>query len=41
MELSVKMKIAARGWHVYSKTVWQSSRKGETLTAEKEKTRKH
>ena len=40
MEVSVKMEIAARGWHVYGKTVWQSPSKGEKLTAEKEKTRK-
>ena len=31
------MEIAPRGWHVYGKTVWQSPRKGEKLTAEKEK----
>ena len=31
------MKTAARGWHVYGKTVWQSPRKGEKLTAGKEK----
>ena len=37
MEVSVKMEIAARGWHVYGKTVWQSPSKGEKLTAEKEK----
>ena len=29
------MKIAARGWQVYGKTIWQSPRKGEKLTAEK------
>ena len=27
MEVSVEMEIAARGWHVYGKTVWQSPRK--------------
>ena len=37
MEVSVEMKIAARGWHVYGKIVWQSTRKGEKLTAGKEK----
>ena len=37
MDVSVEMGIAARGWHVYGKTVWQSPRKGEKLTAEKEK----
>ena len=37
MEVSVEMEIAAKGWHVYDKTVWQNSRKGENLTAEKEK----
>ena len=37
MEVSVEMKIAARGWHVYAKTFWQSPRKGEKLTTEKEK----
>ena len=37
MEVSVEMKIAARGLHVYGKTVWQSPRKGEKLMAEKEK----
>ena len=37
MEVSVQMEIAARGWHVYVKTVWQSPRKGEKLRAEKEK----
>ena len=31
------MKIAARGWHVYGKTVCQSPRKEEKLTAVKEK----
>ena len=30
------MEVSARGWHVYGKTVWQSPRKGEKLTAEKE-----
>ena len=39
MEVSVEMEIAARGWHVYGKTVWQSPRKGEKLTAEKETNR--
>ena len=29
MEVFVEMEIAARGWHVYGKTVWQSPRKGE------------
>ena len=29
MEVSVKMEIAARGWHVYGEIVWQSPRKGE------------
>ena len=33
----MEMKIAARGWHVYGKTVRQSPRKGEKLTTEKEK----
>ena len=37
MEVSVEMKIAATGWHVYAKTFWQSPRKGEKLTTEKEK----
>ena len=37
MEVSVEMEIAARGWPVYGKTLWQSPRKGEKLTAEKEK----
>ena len=40
MEVSVEMKITARGWHVYDKTVWQSTRKGQKLMAEKEKARK-
>ena len=31
------MEIAARGWHVYSKTVWQNPRKREKLAAGKEK----
>ena len=31
------MKIAARGWHVYGKTVWQSPHKLEKLMVEKEK----
>ena len=39
MEVSVEMEIAARGWHVYGKTVWQSPQKGEKLTAEKEKSK--
>ena len=37
MEVSVEMKIAARGRHAYGKTVWQSRRKGEKLTTGKEK----
>ena len=37
MEVYVEMKIAARGWHVYGKIVWQSPCKGEKLTVEKEK----
>ena len=37
MEVSVEMKIVAKGWHVYGKTVWQSPDKGEKLTVEKEK----
>ena len=40
MEVSVEMKIATRGLHVYGKTVWQSPRKGEKLMAEKEKNNK-
>ena len=39
MEVSVEMKIAARGWHVYGKTVWRNPQKGEKLVAEKEKNR--
>ena len=38
MEVSVEMKTVASDWHVYSKIVWQRSRKGEKLIAEKEKT---
>ena len=37
MEVSVEMTIPARGWHAYGKIVWQSPRKGEKLTTEKEK----
>ena len=37
MEVSLELKIAARGWHVYGKTIWQSPRKEEKLTTEKEK----
>ena len=37
MEISMEMKIAARGWHVYGKIVRQSPRKGEKLTTEKER----
>ena len=37
MEVSVEIEIAARGLHVYGKTVWQSPRKGEKLTTEEEK----
>ena len=33
----MEIKIAARGWQVYGKTIWQSPRKGEKLTAAKEK----
>ena len=33
------MEIAARGWHVYGKTVSQSPRKGEKLTTVKEKSK--
>ena len=33
------MKIAARGWHVYGKTVWRNPQKGEQLVAENEKNR--
>ena len=40
MEVSVEMKINARGWYVYDKTVRQSPHKGQKLMAEKEKTRK-
>ena len=37
MEVSVEMKIVARDWYVYSKTLWQSPCRGEKLTVEKEK----
>ena len=37
MEVSVEMKIATSGWHVYGKTVWQYPHKVEKLTAEKER----
>ena len=37
MDVFVQKKTAARGWQVNGKTVWQSPRKGEKLTAEKEK----
>ena len=37
MKVSVEMKIAARCWHVYSKTFSQSPSKGQKLAAEKEK----
>ena len=37
MEVSVEMKIVARGWHVYSKTLWQSPHRGQKLTVAKEK----
>ena len=37
MEVSVEMETADRGLHVYNKTVWQSPRRGEKLTAEKGK----
>ena len=36
MEVSLKKRIASRGWHVYCKTVWKDPRKGEPLFAEKE-----
>ena len=39
MEVSVEMTIAARGWHVYCKTVWRNPQTGEKLVAEKEKNR--
>ena len=37
LEVSVEMKIAARVWCVYSKTIWQSPHKEEKLMTEKEK----
>jgi len=36
MELTLKRKIASRGWHVYGKTVWSNPRRGESVFAEKE-----
>ena len=39
MEVSLELKIAARGWHVYGKTIWQSPRKEEKLMTEKEKSK--
>ena len=33
----MEIKIAARGWHVYGKTVWQRPRKRGKLKTEKEK----
>ena len=37
MEVFLEIKIAARGWHAYGKTVWQSPRTGEKLQLRKEK----
>ena len=37
MEVSLEIKIAARGWHAYGKTVGQSPRTGEKLQLRKEK----
>ena len=37
MEVSLEMKIVARDWYVYSKTLWQNPCRGEKLTVEKEK----
>ena len=34
MEISFERNIASRGWHVYGKTVWQNTRRGEKLEAE-------
>ena len=36
MELTLRRKIASRGWHVYGKTVWSNPRRGEFVFAEKE-----
>ena len=36
MEVTLKRRIASRGWHVYGKTVWQEPKRGESVFAEKE-----
>ena len=35
-EVSLKRRIASRGWHVYGKTIWKDPKKGEPVLAEKE-----
>ena len=34
MEVSLKRRLASRGWHVYGKTVWMNPKKGEAVFAE-------
>ena len=36
MEVTLKRRIASRGWHVYGKTVWKEPKSGESVFAEKE-----
>ena len=36
MEVTLKRRIASRGWHVYGKTVWQEPKREESVFAKKE-----
>ena len=36
MEITLRKKIAFRGWHIYGKVVWKTTTRGEHVFAEKE-----
>lgn len=37
MEVTLKTKLASRGWHIYQKTTWPNPQKGQEVFAVKEK----